>query len=108
MTFATDVRRILASIGDLLIAKNEAYGDAALNPVRIFSTADPLEQLRVRLDDKLSRIARGSDAGEDVITDLIGYLVLYKHALNQPDPASYRFRPDTIHTIANERLKENE
>lgn len=108
MTFATGIRAILADIGDLLIAKNEAYGDSVLNPVRIFSTTDPLEQLRVRIDDKLSRIARGTDAGEDVITDLIGYLVIYKHALTQPTPTPYSFRPDTIQTIADTRLKENE
>lgn len=64
----------------LLIAKNEAYGDSALNPVRIFSKASPVEQLLVRIDDKLSRIARGSDAGEDVTQDLLGYLVLLRIA----------------------------
>jgi len=106
--FAATVRRILADIGDLLIAKNEAYGDSALNPVRIFSTTDPLEQLRVRIDDKLSRIARGKDAGEDVITDLIGYLVLYKHALTTQAPTAYSFLPDPIQTIHDTRLKENE
>lgn len=62
----------------MLIAKNRAYGNAALDPVRIFSRANPSEQIRVRLDDKLSRLARGSDAGEDVILDLLGYLVLLR------------------------------
>ena len=67
-------------ICDLLMKKNEAYGDSALNPVRVFSKADPVEQIKVRLDDKLSRLARGSDAGEDVVLDLIGYLVLLRIA----------------------------
>jgi len=43
----------------LLLAKNAAYGNSALQPVRIFSKADAVEQLRVRIDDKLSRLARG-------------------------------------------------
>ena len=63
---------------DLLLAKNAAYGNAALDPVRIFSRADPEEQIRVRLDDKLSRLARGSAAGEDVELDLLGYLILLR------------------------------
>ena len=29
-----------------------------------------------RIDDKLSRIARGHTVGEDTILDLVGYLVL--------------------------------
>ena len=70
-----------AAIEELLLEKNRAYGNSALDPVRIFSKADPVEQLRVRIDDKLSRIARGHDyADEDTILDLIGYLVLLKIA----------------------------
>lgn len=70
----------------LLLEKNRSYGDSALNPVRIFSKANTTEQLLVRIDDKLSRISRGvgmiSD-DEDVITDLIGYLVLLKISIEQ-------------------------
>lgn len=64
----------------LLLEKNEAYGNSALDPVRVFSKADPVEQIRVRLDDKLSRLARGHSAGEDVEQDLLGYLVLLRVA----------------------------
>jgi uncharacterized protein len=74
------------SIKRLLLRKNAAYGDSALSPVRIFSTADPTEQLRVRIDDKLSRVARGHAAGEDVVRDLIGYLLLLQIA-TQTEPA---------------------
>lgn len=66
-------------IRDMLLAKNKAYGDSALNPVRIFSKASPIEQIKVRIDDKLSRLARGKEySGDDTIDDLIGYLVLLK------------------------------
>lgn len=70
-------------IRDFLLDKNEQYGDSAINPVRIFSQASPEEQLLVRMDDKLSRLARGDDrleSDEDVLDDLIGYLILYKVA----------------------------
>ena len=66
-------------IKGMLIEKNEQYGDSALNPIRIFSTSNTDEQLRVRIDDKLSRLSRGNDSLEsddDIINDLIGYLVL--------------------------------
>ncbi len=62
----------------LSIAKNRAYGDSAVNPVRIFSKADPIEGLKVRLDDKLARIQRGDEAAfdESPYDDIIGYCVL--------------------------------
>jgi len=62
-----------------LVAKNQAYGDSALQPIRIFSKSDASEQLKVRIDDKLNRLMQGNDsieADEDVVKDLIGYLVL--------------------------------
>ena len=78
--FAAKVRSELAQIGDMLIAKNEAYGNSALDPVRILSKVPPVEQILVRIDDKLSRLARGAAAGEDVELDLVGYLVLLRIA----------------------------
>ena len=44
-----NIRRIAKEIGDLVVAKNEAYGDSAVDPVRIFSKATPVEQILVRL-----------------------------------------------------------
>lgn len=78
--FETDVRDVLQEIGDMLIEKNRAYGNSALDPVRIFSKATTVEQILVRIDDKLSRLARGAAAGEDVEKDLLGYLVLLRIA----------------------------
>jgi hypothetical protein len=69
------------SIAQMLIEKNIAYGDSALDPVRIFSKSDPAEQLRVRIDDKLSRLMKGTEyVGDNDIDDLIGYLILLKIA----------------------------
>jgi len=76
------IEEVCDSIKELLLEKNRKYGDSALNPVRIFSKSDTLEQIRVRLDDKLSRLRNQSiDEDEDVIKDLTGYLVLYQVAL---------------------------
>ena len=72
------------NLAEMLKSKNRQYGNSFADPVRIFSKATPEEGLRIRIDDKLSRIARGQDAGEDAELDLIGYLVL-KRVLRQLD-----------------------
>ena len=81
---AARIEEICDGIKEMLIEKNRKYGDSALNPQRVFSKADPVEQIKVRIDDKLSRIKSSqSDEDEDVIHDLIGYLILYKIAKEQ-------------------------
>ena len=70
------IAEVCDEIKELLLEKNRAYGNSALDPVRIFSKASAIEQINVRIDDKLSRLVRGHAAGEDVEFDLIGYLVL--------------------------------
>ena len=94
--------QITDEIRELLLAKNKAYGDSAINPKRIFSKVDPLEQIRVRIDDKLSRIATGAvgdghkHTQEDTRMDLIGYLVLEQVAMRMASitaiikPGSYK------------------
>lgn len=68
-------------VAHMLIDKNISYGDSALNPIRIFSTTDATEQLKVRIDDKLNRVKNNQGfAGDNDIDDLIGYLILYKIA----------------------------
>jgi hypothetical protein len=81
--FTTDVQFVLDSVRDMLVAKNTAYGDSALDPIRVFSRASEVEQLLVRIDDKLSRLSRGTmslEDAEDVELDLLGYLVLLRIA----------------------------
>lgn len=69
------------ALKEMLLDKNRKYGNSALVPIRIFSKASPVEQILVRLDDKLSRLraAQGDDA-EDVLGDLLGYLILLRVA----------------------------
>jgi len=73
---------VLESIHKMLEKKNTAYGDSALNPLRLFSRADAVESLCVRIDDKINRIKnRGiTPDTEDSVADLIGYLVLLQVA----------------------------
>jgi len=71
-------------IKDLLISKNNKYGDSAINPIRIFSKASATEQILVRIDDKINRWKnRQNDEDEDIILDLIGYLILYRISLKK-------------------------
>lgn len=87
----SDITRICNEVRDLLLSKNAKYGDSALEPVRIMSKGTPVEQILVRIDDKLSRISRGTGLvgdDEDVITDLIGYFVLLKIALGRQNDES--------------------
>ena len=68
------IAEICNDIRDLLLAKNRAYGNSALKPIRVFSKANAKEQLLVRLDDKLNRIKQGNDileSDEDVIPFII-------------------------------------
>ncbi len=80
LAFEKDLNATLDELRAMLLEKNRAYGDSALNPVRIFSKADPIEQINVRIDDKLSRLTRGDAVGEDAERDLVGYLILKRVA----------------------------
>ena len=91
----TEIAIVCDDIKDLLLQKNIKYGDSALDPLRVLSKASAKEQILVRIDDKLSRISRGDilHEDEDVVNDLIGYLVLLKIALKREADPSYN---DTI------------
>ena len=83
--FHEEVHDVLQEIEDLLVAKNEKYGNSALEPLGVFSQLSAKEGLLVRIDDKLKRIKNGSldNDDEDVVNDLIGYLVLLKIHANR-------------------------
>lgn len=78
MTTADRITQVCDDVKQMLLDKNAAYGDSASNPLRVFSKADKLEAIRVRIDDKLSRISRGQGyPGDNDVRDLVGYLLLY-------------------------------
>jgi len=77
-------------IRDILTEKNRKYGNSALQPCRVFSKAGTIEQINVRIDDKLSRIMSAQpDDTEDAELDLIGYLILKRvhRRLNSVSPS---------------------
>ena len=87
-----DIARVCDRVKNLLLEKNMKYGDSALNPIRIMSQASNIEQILVRIDDKLNRLKQGNNLlfdDEDVIMDLIGYYVLLKVAIDRDSVASY-------------------
>ena len=89
MRFDQEVSKVLYDIEQMLMAKNEKYGNSALEPLGVFSQLSAKEGLLVRIDDKLKRIKNGSldKDDEDVVNDLIGYLVLLKiHANSKYEP----------------------
>lgn len=84
ISFAEEVSAVLARLENMLIEKNRKYGDSALTPKRIFSRAPTIEQIKVRIDDKLSRQAnQQTDEDEDVVWDLLGYFVLLRISQNR-------------------------
>ena len=83
-----EIAQMCDSIKNMLLDKNMKYGDSALSPARILSNSSPIEQILVRIDDKLNRIQQGKNditEDEDVISDLIGYFVLLKIAINRKE-----------------------
>jgi hypothetical protein len=91
---ALDIVEECDFIAEFLIEKNRKYGNSVLEPVRIFSRADPIEQINVRADDKLSRIKSGQeDEDEDSELDLLGYLVFKRIATRRQRAASTK--PDS-------------
>ena len=71
------ISQVCDGIKEMLLEKNRKYGNSALEPIRVFSTCDAIEQIKVRMDDKLSRIKHAqADEDEDVWRDLAGYIIL--------------------------------
>ena len=87
-----EIAQVCDRVKELLLQKNAKYGDSALDPVRIMSKSHNIEQICVRIDDKLSRIKSGAGllaTDEDVVLDLIGYFILLKVALDRDSKDCY-------------------
>ena len=75
------IKEVIRNVERLLIAKNKQYGDSVMEPIGLYAKGNPEELVRVRIDDKLSRLKSGDDSIEsdiDIVEDLIGYLVLLR------------------------------
>lgn len=62
---------------EMLIEKNNRYGNSALEPLGIFHQEGSTDGLLVRIDDKLQRIKNGAPIRKNDVADLVGYLMLY-------------------------------
>jgi alanine racemase len=78
MSTADKIRSKCAELEALLVRKNNAYGDSALSPANIFYKGESTDSICIRIDDKLNRIRNVgiTDATEDTVMDLAGYLIL--------------------------------
>ena len=70
------ISEICDSIKDLLLYKNEKYGDSALNPNNIFYKGDSTNSIKIRLDDKISRIKNCDETRINDVADVTGYCIL--------------------------------
>ena len=69
---------ITEAMRELLLYKNEKYGDSALRPKHIFYKGDAVNSILIRLDDKLGRIMTNTETAPRVndVADIIGYCTL--------------------------------
>ena len=69
---------ITGAMRDLLLYKNQKYGDSALNPKQIFYKGDAVNSILIRLDDKLGRIMSNTESAPRIndVADIIGYCTL--------------------------------
>lgn len=73
---AWKIQEVTESLNSLLQYKNINYGDAALNPLKIFSKADASNSIALRIDDKINRVLNSSELRKNDVVDCLGYLVL--------------------------------
>ena len=78
MSTSNKIKQRCKELEELLLSKNAKYGNSALEPLNVFSKANAVSGIKVRIDDKLKRIQNAGlvDATEDTLQDLAGYLIL--------------------------------
>jgi len=77
----SDIERTIENLKKFLLEKNKRYGNSALEPLSIFTSHikgedQALNNMLVRLDDKLKRIQNSEELRKNDIADIMGYLVL--------------------------------
>ena len=70
------IKMICDAMKDLLLYKNEKYGDSALHPNNVFYKGDSVNSIKIRLDDKIGRIKNCTETRVNDVSDVIGYCVL--------------------------------
>lgn len=76
----TDSQQKIADVCDemknVLLYKNEKYGDSALYPNNVFYKGDSTNSIKIRLDDKIGRVKNCKETRINDVADIIGYCLL--------------------------------
>lgn len=99
------IEQEMTRLKELLLLKNNAYGDSALQKGILFDV-EPEQAIMCRINDKLSRIKNVgiTDDTEDTIDDLIGYLVLLNIARKKCETCKRKLTEDSPYCSANIHL----
>ena len=85
---------IMDALKDLLLYKNQKYGDSAINPRKIFYKGDATSSIQIRLDDKIGRVESNPDPKPRVndVVDIVGYgtLLLISMGVTAEDIAKFK------------------
>ena len=88
------IHEIMNAMKDLLLYKNQKYGDSAINPKGIFYKGDSTNSILIRLDDKLGRVMSNTEEKPLVndVCDIIGYctLLLISMGVTSEDIAHFK------------------
>lgn len=88
------IHEIMGAMKDLLLYKNQKYGDSAINPKGIFYKGDSTNSILIRLDDKIGRVMSNTEDKPRVndVCDIIGYctLLLISMGVTAEDIAKFK------------------
>ena len=88
------IHEIMGAMKDLLLYKNQKYGDSAINPKKIFYKGDSTNSILIRLDDKIGRIMSNTEEKPRIndVCDIIGYctLLLISMGVTAEDIAKFK------------------
>ena len=88
------IREIIDAMKDLLLYKNQKYGDSAINPKKVFYKGDATNSILIRLDDKLGRVMSNTEEKPRIndVCDIIGYctLLLISMGVTPEDIAKFK------------------
>ena len=88
------IHEIMGAMKDLLLYKNQTYGDSAINPKGIFYKGDSTNSILIRLDDKIGRIMSNTEDKPRIndVCDIIGYctLLLISMGVTAEDIAKFK------------------
>lgn len=88
------IHEIMGAMKDLLLYKNQKYGDSAINPKKVFYKGDSTNSILIRLDDKIGRVMSNTEDKPRVndVCDIIGYctLLLISMGVTAEDIAKFK------------------